>query len=636
VTTLQGNVTTIQGDVTTLQGNMTTLQGDVSNIAGSITNINGQLADAVMYDSSAHDSVTLGGEGASAPVALHNVKEGELSSTSTDAVNGSQLYTTNSNVSNLAGDVTTLQGNVTTLQGNMTTLQGDVSNIAGSITNINGQLADAVMYDSTSHDSVTLGGADASAPVALHNVKDGEVSASSFDAVNGSQLYALGSSTADALGGGSTVNADGSITKPTYKIGGSTYNNIGDSLTNIDGRVTNIANELDNGSIGLVQQDAASRTITVAKDTDGQLVSFAGTKGNRVLTGVAAGAVNATSVDAVNGSQLYATNMSVSNLAGTVTTLQGNFTTLQGNVNTLQGDVTNLQGSVTTLQGQMADVVSYDSTAHDSVTLGGSGATSPVKLSNIADGALSETSTDAVNGSQLYNALAGIENVASNGNLLFAADGNRNTESATASGTHATAGGANSMASGENSTAMGAASQATGKNSSALGANSTASAEGAVALGAGSVADRDNTVSVGSAGGERQIVNVKAGTQGTDAVNVSQLNDAVLNAQSYTTQAVAQGVQQANAYTNQQIGQVRREMNSLGAAAMAASSLIPNARAEGNFQMAVAAGTYGGESALALGANWYVSDRLLLNAHVARSTGAGGSTGASVGATFGF
>ncbi|WP_322019357.1 YadA family autotransporter adhesin, partial [Paraburkholderia tropica] len=634
VTTLQGNVTTLQGNVTTLQGNMTTLQGDVSNIAGSITNINGQLADAVMYDSTTHDSVTLGGKNASGPVALHNVKEGELSSTSTDAVNGSQLYTTNTNVSNLAGDVTTLQGNVTTLQGNMTTLQGDVSNIAGSITNINGQLADAVMYDSTSHDSVTLGGADASAPVALHNVKDGEVSASSFDAVNGSQLYALGSSTADALGGGSTVNADGSITKPTYKIGGSTYNNIGDSLTNIDGRVTNIANELDNGSIGLVQQDAASRNITVAKDTDGQLVSFAGTKGNRVLTGVAAGAVNATSVDAVNGSQLYATNMSVSNLAGTVTTLQGNFTTLQGNVNTLQGDVTNLQGSVTTLQGQMADVVSYDSTAHDSVTLGGSGASNAVALHNLAAGV---EDSDAVNVGQMNAAISAVQNMAENAtDPMFTASGDRNTEAAKASGTHATAGGANSLASGENSTAMGAASQATGKNSTALGANSTASAEGAVALGAGSVADRDNTVSVGSAGGERQIVNVKAGTQGTDAVNVSQLNDAVLNAQSYTTQAVAQGVQQANAYTNQQIGQVRREMNSLGAAAMAASSLIPNARAEGNFQMAVAAGTYGGESALALGANWYVSDRLLLNAHVARSTGAGGSTGASVGATFGF
>ncbi|HKT98304.1 MAG TPA: YadA C-terminal domain-containing protein [Paraburkholderia sp.] len=46
--------------------------------------------------------------------------------------------------------------------------------------------------------------------------------------------------------------------------------------------------------------------------------------------------------------------------------------------------------------------------------------------------------------------------------------------------------------------------------------------------------------------------------------------------------------------------------------------------------------TYGGESALALGANWYVGDRVLLNAHVARSTGSGAGTGASVGATIGF
>jgi trimeric autotransporter adhesin len=52
--------------------------------------------------------------------------------------------------------------------------------------------------------------------------------------------------------------------------------------------------------------------------------------------------------------------------------------------------------------------------------------------------------------------------------------------------------------------------------------------------------------------------------------------------------------------------------------------------------MAVAAGTYGGESALALGANWYVSDRVLVNAHVARSTSSYGSTGVSVGATIGF
>src|SRR5690606_37814984 len=50
---------------------------------------------------------------------------------------------------------------------------------------------------------------------------------------------------------------------------------------------------------------------------------------------------------------------------------------------------------------------------------------------------------------------------------------------------------------------------------------------GAVALGSGSVADCANTVSVGSGTVKRQIANVAAGTQDTDAVNVKQLNDAL-------------------------------------------------------------------------------------------------------------
>ncbi|MFC4703298.1 hemagglutinin, partial [Paraburkholderia caffeinitolerans] len=155
------------GQLYATNSNISNLAGDVTNIQGDITNINGKLADAVIYDSSAHDSLTLGGTDASAPVALHNVANGELSAASTDAVNGGQLYATNSNISNLAGDVT---------------------NIQGDITNINGKLADAVIYDSSAHDSVTLGGTDASAPVALHNVANGELSAASTDAVNGGQL----------------------------------------------------------------------------------------------------------------------------------------------------------------------------------------------------------------------------------------------------------------------------------------------------------------------------------------------------------------------------------------------------------------------------------------------------------------
>ena len=53
--------------------------------------------------------------------------------------------------------------------------------------------------------------------------------------------------------------------------------------------------------------------------------------------------------------------------------------------------------------------------------------------------------------------------------------------------------------------------------------NAKVTGEGGVALGAGSVADRANAVSVGSTGANRQIINVAAGTEATDAVNVSQL-----------------------------------------------------------------------------------------------------------------
>lgn len=65
--------------------------------------------------------------------------------------------------------------------------------------------------------------------------------------------------------------------------------------------------------------------------------------------------------------------------------------------------------------------------------------------------------------------------------------------------------------------------ETTVNNAVVLGHNAKVTGEGGVALGAGSVADRANAVSVGSTGANRQIINVAAGTEETDAVNVSQL-----------------------------------------------------------------------------------------------------------------
>ncbi len=145
----------------------------------------------------------------------------------------------------------------------------------------------------------------------LTNVAKGAVSATSVEAVNGSQLFGTNQSVVDSLGGGSKVNPDGTISGPTYTVDGKPVTNVGDAITNIDGRttsnttqITNLGDQINNGTVGLVQQDATTKNITVAKDKDGKQVSFASTEGDRVLTNVAKGAVNETSVEAVNGSQL--------------------------------------------------------------------------------------------------------------------------------------------------------------------------------------------------------------------------------------------------------------------------------------------------------------------------------------------
>ncbi len=487
--------------------NVSDLAGSVTNIAGDITNINGKLADAVAYDSSAHDSVTLGGTDASAPVALHNVANatsnndavnlaqleaaglnvdtsgnvtnafvayddsskgsvtlggvgsstpvalhnvaaGELSANSTDAVNGAQLYATNQNVSDLAGSVT---------------------NIAGDITNINGKLADAVAYDSSAHDSVTLGGTDASAPVALHNVANatsnndavnlaqleaaglnvdtsgnvtnafvayddsskgsvtlggvgsstpvalhnvaaGAVSLTSNDAVNGSQLYGLASSAAQALGGNTTVNKDGSISAPSYVVGNGTYSDVGSALaaveqtassgdavqydstahtsvtlggTNASAPVAlhNVANATSNNdAVNLAQLEAAGLNVDTSGNVTNAFVAYDDSSKGSVTFGgvgsttpvalhnVAAGELSANSTDAVNGAQLFATNQTITNLQGTV-----------------------------------SDAVLYDSSAHAALTLGGTGSSAPVALHNVANGNIVEGSTDAVNAGQLYD-----------------------------------------------------------------------------------------------------------------------------------------------------------------------------------------------------------------------------------------
>ncbi|WP_196786248.1 YadA family autotransporter adhesin, partial [Burkholderia territorii] len=198
-----------------------------------------------------------------------------------------------------------------------------------------------------------------------------------------------------------------------------------------------------------------------------------------------------------------------------------------------------------------------------------------------------------------------------------------------ASGSNSSAGGSGSVASGSNSTAVGNNSTASGNGSTAIGVGSTASGNNSTAIGAGSNdGGRSNVVAVGSAESARQVVNVAAGTQGTDAVNVNQLNASVGSALS-----------QANSYTDGQVASLRNSLDSYrrdadgGTATAMAVAGLPQPSGPGKSMVAIAGSVYRGQSGQALGIST-ISENNHWIYKAAVSTNTRGTYGAVVGAGY--
>ncbi len=248
--------------------------------------------------------------------------------------------------------------------------------------------------------------------------------------------------------------------------------------------------------------------------------------------------------------------------------------TVQGRTATLNAD-----GTVTYTTGPAITYSGFAGTAVGVVSVGKAGAER--QIVNVAAGEISATSTDAINGSQLYAVAAAINgsvtNIVNNAQTHFysvnGTDTDANYANDGATGTNALAAGVGATAAGSSATAVGNGATATGNNSVAVGgATVTAAAasgvaigngasttvSGGVAMGEGSVsstaagvagyvppsADTTQTaavvattstagaVAVGSAadGVYRQITGVAAGTENSDAVNVAQLKATVTTA----------------------------------------------------------------------------------------------------------
>jgi len=513
---------------------------------------------------------------------------------------------------------------------NVAQLQGAISQISAA--------ADifAVSYDDDgtgqpNYARVTLG--NGAGPTVVTNLAAGGVAAGSSDAINGAQLFAANQAVSTHLGGGSALDASGNVTAPTYII-----NSVSSTGVVTPGTYTNVGSAFDAVSLSLanvaVQADTVDR-LAVKYDVDGggnalNRVSLVGDGSGAAVTigNLAAGQVAAGSSEALNGGQLFQTHSTLAAFFG-------------GN------------------------------TAYNS----GTGLWTPPSFTISTFGTSGSASTDTY--ADVTSAFAAVDASLNTLNTRINQMPQQPSTSSPYFQVNSTK--AAASASGSDSIAVGGVATASGAGSIAIGDTATATAANSVALGAGSVADRDNAVSVGSATATRQITHVGDGTEATDAVNVRQLqasqqgtiryDTTVQGATNYNsvtlgnagggttvvhnvgpgtagTDAVnvdqlRSGMNQtldwSKAYTDERMSGFDRDLRrtdnraSAGVASAMATAGLPQPSEAGRNMLAVAAGSYNGESGLAVGLSG-VSEGGRWIFKASGSTNTRGEGGVSVGA----
>ncbi|WP_418146482.1 YadA family autotransporter adhesin [Actinobacillus pleuropneumoniae] len=509
-----------------------------------------------------------------------NVAAGDVNATSTDAVNGSQLYAV-SEVANKGWNIQTNGSNTTNVK------PGDTVNFA------NGKNIE-INNDGT---NVTVGLAK---DVDLG--KDGSIKAG--DTIMNNEGVKVGdnvSLTKDGLKAGNVtisattgINAgDKQITNVASGLGGKKLSEAkGDTLTNaanigdLQTAVSSVTDASQGGGFGLADDKGQEvkqnlgKTIpvkgdgknisTVVKDgaltvnlnkdvdlgKDGSLtignttinsdqvkVGDVTVSSNGKVSGVADGDISPNSTEAINGSQLYDANQNIANYLGGGSKLDD-----KGNVIAPTYTITKVDGNTTTANNVGDAITNLNNEVVKPLTFeGDTGVASKRKLG----------STVTIKGGVQDSSKLSENNIGvvsdGKGTLAVKLAKDIKVDSVEAKTVNANTVNANTVKAGD----------------------TTINSDGVT------IKDGPSVTKSGINAAGNRITNVKAGQADTDAVNVSQLKGAV-------------------GHVNQRINKVNKDLRAGIAGANAAAGL-PQAYMPGKSMMAVAAGTYKNESALAVG-----------------------------------
>ncbi|WLU22930.1 YadA family autotransporter adhesin [Brucella abortus] len=517
---------------------------------------------------------------------IRHVADGAVTATSTDAVNGRQLFAVSEQAA--SGWSLTVNGMDKSRVGPGDTV--DLSNSDGNLvlskhgTGVTFNLAPDLKVTSlvagntfldtnglviTGGPSMTVSGIDAG-QLKISHVADGAVTVTSTDAVNGSQLHRVAHTIAEHLGGDAHVNADGSVIGPQYTVQKKRYKTIYDAFGGVDENLSNIndiLHDIESGggikyfhanSIGADSRALGTNSIAVGSDS--------------VASGEGSISVGNGAQASAHGSVALGENAAAPD-ANSVALGAGSKTS----------EVVATKG--TTINGQYYDFAG--DAPSGTVSVGDKGAERTI--TNVAAGRISVESTDAVNGSQLNAVNQAIENLAAGvtENDKFSVKYDRHSDG-------------------------------TKKNSMTL-------------------QGWDSATPV-------VLANVADGVHKNDAVNVSQLKAGLSTtlgeAKAYTDQTALQTLDQANAYTDKKFGKLnedivatRIEARQAAAIGLAAASLRYDDR-PGKISAAIGGGFWRGEGAVALGLGHTSEDQRMRSNLSAATSGGNWGMGAGFSYTF--
>ena len=321
----------------------------------------------------------------------------------------------------------------------------------------------------SANSSVTVGNRQ------IKQVGAGEVSAASTDAINGSQLYAtqnvignIGKGVATNLGGGAALKPDGTFTAPTYNLTDAngnavSKNNVGDALNVLDSRLntvgggfqvaaatgttqtvkpgntlkfidgTNTTTEVSTDGAGVTTVKINATAVALTNNaTTGQVNAPTAADANKAAT---AGSVAAAINTAVGKSGFNVEGGSVAGgtATGTATSRINNNNTVKlqagKNIALVQNGKEFTFGTVEEMEVTSIKAGTTGANAkldRDGLTITSTSSGNPVKLTNnglnngghtivgVAASAVNATSTDAVNGSQLFATNQNVANNAAN------------------------------------------------------------------------------------------------------------------------------------------------------------------------------------------------------------------------------